>query len=142
MNRYFIDSSYLIALAHQPDQWHERALRWSKVARGRFWTTDFVLLELADGLALAKTRLKALDAIDDLLSDRRVRIVEASRALLQRGFDLYRSRADKDWSLTDCISFVVMSDEGLLDALTHDHHFEQAGFRALLRLSPPTANGP
>jgi len=40
---------------------------------------------------------------------------------------------DKGWSLTDCASFVIMEDEGLPAALTHDHHFEQAGFQALLR---------
>ena len=50
-----------------------------------------------------------------------------------RGFDLYARRPDKSWSLTDCISFVVMTDRGLTEALTGDHHFEQAGFRALLR---------
>jgi len=42
--------------------------------------------------------------------------------------DLYRRRQDKDWSLTDCISFVVMADEGLTESLTADRHFEQAGF--------------
>jgi len=49
------------------------------------------------------------------------------------GLELYARRPDKSWSLTDCISFVVMTDRGLTEALTGDHHFEQAGFRALLR---------
>jgi predicted nucleic acid-binding protein len=60
------------------------------------------------------------------------RIVEASADLFWRGFELYGQRTDKDWSLTDCISFVVMRDEDLTGALTGDHHFEQAGFTALL----------
>jgi hypothetical protein len=51
---------------------------------------------------------------------------------LQRGLDLFAGRSDKNWSLTDCISFVVMQDEGLTEALTGDSHFEQAGFKALL----------
>jgi hypothetical protein len=52
--------------------------------------------------------------------------------MLQRGLDLFAKRPDKNWSVTDCISFVVMEDEGVAAALTGDNHFEQAGFRALL----------
>jgi predicted nucleic acid-binding protein len=60
-------------------------------------------------------------------------IVPATRALLEEGVQLFRKRPDKDWPLTDCISFVVMEDEGIRDALTGDRHFEQAGFTALLK---------
>ena len=59
-------------------------------------------------------------------------IVPLDSRLLQRGLDLFASRADKDWSLTDCISFIVMQEKTLRDALTADHHFEQAGFHLLL----------
>jgi predicted nucleic acid-binding protein len=53
--------------------------------------------------------------------------------LYEAGIELYRARADKDWSLTDCISFVVMEERGIADALTGDRHFEQAGFQAMLK---------
>ena len=56
-----------------------------------------------------------------------------SSELLNAGLDRMRERPDKDWSLIDCISFVVMENEGIKDALTADQHFEQAGFRALFR---------
>lgn len=65
--------------------------------------------------------------------DPAVRIVPAGRSLMSRGWELYSQRLDKEWSLTDCISFVIMEDRGIKDALTGDHHFEQAGFRALLK---------
>lgn len=68
-----------------------------------------------------------------LRADRRVRILTAEQSLLDRAIDLYQRRPDKDWSLTDCTSFVVMEEERITDALTADHHFEQAGFRALLK---------
>jgi len=74
-----------------------------------------------------------VNLVRDLQSDPSVRIVPASQALFQRGFDLFSDRPDKDWSLVDCISFVVMKQQRLKDALTTDHHFVQAGFRALLR---------
>ena len=63
----------------------------------------------------------------------RVRVVPVSEDLFHRGYELYAARGDKDWSLTDCISFIVMRDEGSPAALTHDQHFEQAGYKALLR---------
>ena len=66
-------------------------------------------------------------------ADENTTLVEPDPALWRRGLALYRTRPDKAWSLTDCISFIVMTDHGLTDALTGDHHFEQAGFRALLR---------
>ena len=57
----------------------------------------------------------------------------ASRRLFTRGLALYKERTDKEWSLTDCISFVIMRDLKLSAALTADRHFEQAGFMALLK---------
>jgi uncharacterized protein len=60
-------------------------------------------------------------------------IVPAERALMLDGLALYEARPDKEWSLTDCISFVVMKQQGILEAVTADRHFEQAGFVALLK---------
>ena len=62
-----------------------------------------------------------------------VKVVSVDSALLRRAIDFYHSRGDKEWGLTDCISFIVMEDNGLTEALTTDEHFQQAGFRALLR---------
>ena len=58
---------------------------------------------------------------------------ERTQELYRSAFDLFSQRTDKEWSLTDCISFVVMQQRGLTEALTSDGHFEQAGFKALLR---------
>ena len=66
-------------------------------------------------------------------SDPNVHIIPASHDLFQQGCELYFKRPDKNWSLTDCTSFVVMKEYGLTDALTTDHHFEQAGFTVLLK---------
>jgi predicted nucleic acid-binding protein len=96
-------------------------------------TTDFVLTELADGLAPLHSRRSAVRFIQSLRSDPDVRIIGASGKLLSREWELYADRLDKEWSLTDCISFVVMRERRIKDALTADHHFEQAGFTALLK---------
>jgi predicted nucleic acid-binding protein len=68
----------------------------------------------------------------DLAKERRVTIVPAAQDLFEQGIELFAKRPDKEWSLTDCISFIVMQEYELTDAVTADHHFEQAGFRILL----------
>ncbi len=52
---------------------------------------------------------------------------------------LYEARSDKDWSLTDCLSFLVMEQRRVPRALTTDHHFRQVGFEAVLLGDPPAA---
>ncbi len=86
----------------------------------------------ADALAGSASRRFVASFIRDLAQDPKVRIVRAAGDWFERGLQLYEKRVDKDWPLTDCISFVVMTDEKLMDALTGDHHFTQAGFKALL----------
>jgi uncharacterized protein len=67
-----------------------------------------------------------------LSAHRNATIVPPTQTLFEQGIAYYAARADKDWSLTDCISFIVMAEQQITEALTGDHHFEQAGFRALL----------
>jgi uncharacterized protein len=92
-----------------------------------------VLTELADGLASTPQRGVFRRVLEDFEANRANLIVPANAETFEKGVDLYHSRPDKQWSLTDCISFVVMQEEGVTDALTSDHHFEQAGFRPLLK---------
>jgi len=91
-----------------------------------------VLTEFADGLAATSTRMRCADFVDWLRNDVDVEIVPATSDLFDAGLSLYRTQQDKSWSLTDCISFIVMKREGITEALTGDHHFEQAGYKALL----------
>lgn len=84
-------------------------------------------------MSLPKSRPAFLRLLDVQRGSRNVEIVPATSELLQRGVRLFTERPDKDWPLTDCISFVVMRERGLADALTANHHFAQGGFRALLK---------
>ena len=70
--------------------------------------------------------------LKDLEANKANLIVPANTETFEKGVDLYHARPDKQWSLTDCISFTVMAEEGITEALTGDRHFEQAGFKALL----------
>ncbi len=96
-------------------------------------TTAWVLTELADGLSAQSTRGTFVALEGRLRSDRRIAIVPPNERLFDEALLLYRSRPDKGWSLTDCVSFVVMRERGIFDAFTGDHHFAQTGFRALLK---------
>ena len=107
--------------------------RWSIQQRSKLVTTEWVLTELADGLASSRHRNMFMETRQELLADEDVEVVPLDMQVHQEGIQLFASREDKEWSLTDCISFFVMQREGITEALTGDHHFEQAGFVALLK---------
>lgn len=135
-NSFFLDTSYSIALIIERDQFHSRAVELSfeiEEKKAGIVTTQGILLEIGNALAKIKYRKKAVRLLQELESDKRTSIVDLTPDLYDRAFELFRDRTDKDWSLVDCISFVVMREKGINDALTGDEHFVQAGFRALLR---------
>jgi uncharacterized protein len=133
----FADTVYWVALVVKQDQHHPRVRAWTPHITGRIVTTALVLLETANALARPNWRASAVALIDHLRQRSDVLIAPPDPALWDRGWDLYRNRPDKGWSLTDCVSFLVMQDAGLTDALTTDEHFRQAGFRAMLLEAPP-----
>jgi predicted nucleic acid-binding protein len=115
------------------DRKHGRAVELTEGYDGTMVTTTAVFTELGDGLADTPGRDDFTELVSDLRSDPNVMIVAAGLSLFERSLALCAARPDKDWSVTDCISFVVMKDRGISEALTGDRHFEQAGFVALLR---------
>ena len=132
----FLDSAYVIALAQVTDAHHSPAVEMSRQLAARsvlIVTTGAVLLEIGNALAKVKSREAAVRFITHLQNSRVVEIVPLTKDLLATGWELFSQRPDKDWSWTDCISFVIMRERGLKQALTSDGHFEQAGFTALLR---------
>lgn len=133
MKSVFADSYYFFALANPNDLAHERAVSFIKTYSGTIVTTGYVLTELADGWAKPTRRAFFTPMLAQLQSNPNARIEPCTDDLFREGVHLYGTRSDKEWSLTDCISFVVMRKHGLTEALTGDHHFEQAGFVALLK---------
>jgi predicted nucleic acid-binding protein len=134
MRTVFADSFYFFALLNHGDQAHNRAVAFTSEFSGKLVTTGWVLTEVGDGLAKpTHRRMVFVEFWGELQSDADFTVVPASDELLRRGIELYGQRLDKEWSLTDCISFSVMHELGLTEAATGDHHFEQAGFTALLK---------
>ena len=133
MKARFADTSFYVALLNEADAGHEKALETGGSWRGPIVTTEYVLGELGNCLAAWGAREAFVSFMRQMETDGQTRIVWATEQLFRDGLELYAKYWDKEWSMTDCISFVLMQREGLVEALTADHHFDQAGFVALMR---------
>ncbi|MBN1421694.1 MAG: type II toxin-antitoxin system VapC family toxin [Planctomycetes bacterium] len=122
----------LPALLSKHDEAHERARAIASDLKHPLVTSAWILTEVGDALASQSARVRFASLYEFLRSSPLVTIVPPDSSLFEEGIGLYLNRPDKDWSLTDCISFTVMQREGLREALIGDHHFEQAGFKILL----------
>jgi uncharacterized protein len=132
MKTVFADTSYYLALVNPADQHHAAVRQWTSGFAGRSVTTAWVVAELANAMSKTAHRPFFLSLLHDLQTDPRVTIVPPAKDVFDSGLDLYSRRCDKDWSLTDCISFVVMEKCGMEDAATLDRHFLQAGFHLVV----------
>ncbi len=133
MKRIFADTHFYIALLNRDDPAHAKVRSFlAEQNVETVVTTSWVVAETANAFSKSRRRADCGRLLAQLSSNAGTKLVPLSEALQRRGLKLFIERADKEWSLTDCISFIVMGDEGLTDALTGDRHFEQAGFTALL----------
>jgi uncharacterized protein len=136
MREVFADTGYWIALINPADDLHPKAIQVTeRIFPSRIVTTEAVLVELMNGFSGRGDRLRwaAVRLVDSLFVDPTVEVVWQTTDLFRAALRLYGQRLDKDWSHTDCASFCVMNERCMLEALAYDHHFEQAGFVALLR---------
>lgn len=141
MATYFADTSFWIAISTKRDQYHSQAAAWRQsVVRtaSRLVTSEAVLWEWLNALSDASTRAIAAEGYRRVHADRQIEVVSLQPELSDAAIGLYRDRADKNWSLTDCLSFVIMERHALTEALPTDRHFEQAGFRANMLNDPGT----
>jgi uncharacterized protein len=133
--RIFVDTSFLVAVIDDTDKYHTRVKTYYRQLVRDKWTlvtTEAVLVELGNALAELKWRREAYLWLKDIQESRTIfTVLPATTQLLQTAITLYGSRPDKEWGMTDCLSFVVMEEQNLRDALTFDHHFEQAGYNIL-----------
>ena len=131
----FVDASGWIALVNRNDALHQQAVRLfqQRLDEGRgFVTSSVVLLEVGNWLSPVPLRPLASRLLERIEHSQRIEVVELTSELCRKGWQLYGQRADKEWGAIDCISFIIMQERNLLEALTGDRHFQQAGFSALL----------
>ena len=129
----FVDTSFVVALVNEKDQNHSLALDLAERFTGqRLVTIDAILLEIGNALSRNFKR-ESIEIIEEFLTSDDVQVIHFHPQLFRKAFDLYKSRSDKIWGLIDCVSFVTMKELGIIDALSADKHFEQAGFNILIK---------
>jgi predicted nucleic acid-binding protein len=136
MRAVFADAAYWIAMSNPRDSLHARAKELSKSRQSmRLVTSEMVLTEFLDDYSHRGEffRRAAVAAVERLRKTTNVTIIPQTSVQFRDAMTFYAARHDKTWSLTDCASFRIMERYEIREALTHDTHFEQAGFRALLR---------
>ena len=136
MNALFADTGYWIALFNPRDDLHVKALTVARVTQGRpIVTSQMVLTEFLNYYAsLGQSfRQQAVQVVRSLQQATEVEIVPQTDKQFQAALTFYAQRPDKEWSLVDCASFLLMQERHLTEALAHDEHFQQAGFVSLLR---------
>lgn len=135
----FVDTAGWLALVNRRDQLHEQAqAAYRSIGNAMRLTTDAVFIETCNALSKSATRglaVSFMSKIGEAETLGILKVIHVSKKLLNEGWQLYVERVDKEWSLTDCISFVVMRVKGCQSVLTADHHFRQAGFQPLLTVS-------
>ncbi|MEJ5308463.1 MAG: PIN domain-containing protein [Anaerolineae bacterium] len=131
--RLFLDTAFVQASLNSRDRYHAAAIRLLPVVQSatEVWTTEAVLVEVGNALSVYD-RAAAVDFIEHCYRSPNLHVITVTTGLFRDALQLYATRTDKQWGLTDCISFVVMQEQKLVLALTADHHFIQAGYRALL----------
>jgi predicted nucleic acid-binding protein len=133
MAALFLDSSYLIALDASDDQYHSLALaHWQKLSENLppIITTSYIFAEVVTHFNNRQRHTKAVEVGGSLLDSELIRLVHVNESLFLKGWSVFRKYKDKNYSLTDCISFSLMLELGISEALTFDKHFTQAGFTA------------
>jgi len=127
-----LDTSGLLCLHHAAELQHTTAVTFFDTAAVRL-THSYVLAEFV-ALAHARRlpRSEVLTYIADIQDSPEVTVVYVEEFLHREALALLRERPDKDWSLCDAVSFILMQQYRITEALTTDHHFEQAGFVRLL----------
>jgi len=131
--RLFLDTAFIQALLNPRDAYHKQAKELFPRIRlaSEVWITEAILVEVGNALS-AFNRKSAVQFIQQCYRTDNIKVIGIDTTLLMQALALYQSRSDKTWGLTDCISFVVMQQNNLTDAVTGDRHFVQAGFRALM----------
>jgi uncharacterized protein len=132
MTPVFADIYYWLALLNPRDQAHQEALTLSQARSEPIVTTAWVLMEVGDAMSDPANRAAFVQFMHDLRADPDATMLPAEQKWFDEGLALFAARLDKKWSLTDCTSFVVMKKLGLVEALTGNGDFEQAGFRKLM----------
>jgi len=131
--KIFVDTWFIVALINKRDQYHSKALQLAKqFEKYPLITTDAIFLEVGNALS-SNYKNEAVELIERFLASDEAEVIRLTPKLFDEALSLYKKHQDKSWGLVDCVSFVVMKQNNITQALTFDKHFIQAGFQALMK---------
>ena len=136
MKTVFADAGYWIAILNPADDLHVKAARLSNALNPfQIVTSEMIFTEVFNSFSKRESVFKqaVVQFVKQSFDNPKIEVVRQTSDLFHQSLNLYEQRADKAWIHTDCASFCIMQQRNILEALTHDKHFEQAGFIALLR---------
>ncbi len=131
-NIYFLDTSYILALEIRNEDAHQQVARsWADLApfKPRIVTTTYIFDEVVTFFNSRNLHFKAVEVGTRFLESSDIELIEITQDLFSQGWQYFKRHQDKSYSLTDCLSFIVMQEREIVTALTLDHHFLQAGFQ-------------
>lgn len=132
-NKIFVDTWFIVALINKRDQYHQKAVELAQyLEHHHLITTDAILLEFGNALS-SNYKSEAIQLIETFLTSDDVEVIHLTPDLFREALNFYKQHQDKSYGLVDCVSFVVMKQHHVNQALTFDKHFVQAGFQALMR---------
>jgi uncharacterized protein len=135
MNPVFVDTGYLLALEIANDQHHQAAVQhwqWIVTTLPPLVTTSYVFDEVVTFFNSRGHHAKAVQIGNDLLRSASLQLIHVDERLFYEGWTYLQQHQDKDYSFTDCISFVVMQRLSISTAFAFDRHFAQVGFTKVL----------
>jgi len=133
-NIYFLDTSYILALEIRNEDAHKKVLEnWASLVNSKPFlvTTTYIFDEVVTFFNSRNLHYKAVEVGNRLLESADIDLIEIDQSFFHEGWQYFQKHQDKSYSLTDCLSFIVMQKRNIVTALTLDHHFLQAGFQIL-----------
>ena len=130
----FLDTSFVVAIINADDALHQAALSLEEDLKqySHIWITEAILFEIGNSFS-KNNKEQVAQFIQYCYDSPRIQVIKFNEELFHQALNYYTQYLDKDWSLTDCLSFAVMRKECISIAYSSDHHFEQAGFHYTLR---------
>jgi uncharacterized protein len=136
MNTIFVDTAALIALDNKQDAFHPLALKTQQElvkTQTQFISSNFVIAEFCNAFSRLKFRSTAVQMVNSIYQSKAWTIIAINEELMSKSFALFSKMQDKEWGLVDCSSMIIAKQQQLDTIFTTDKHFEQAGFKILLK---------
>ena len=133
-NTVFVDTGVWYAMADKSDQYHKKATEYTKklvTSNINFVTTNLVVHETLMLLSRKTSKAAAIKFLDMIYSQDNIEIIENEDSIEQKAYRIFKKYADQDFSITDCLSFVIMKENRIKKAFTFDKHFKIMKFTVI-----------